>query len=91
MFCPACDTQNGAMATHCFQCRTQLILPEQDRSPEVKALVRTMDYRIYGGIGFAAFFAIGFVVLQSASAAIVLGFIGGALGRYIANRKSKGF
>lgn len=89
MFCPTCQTQNDPMSVHCFQCRTQLIFPEQDRSPEVKALVRKMDYRIYGGIGSAAFFVIGFVVFQSVGTAIIIGFVGGVLGRYIATRKSE--
>lgn len=75
------------MSAHCFQCRTQLIFLEQDRTPEVKAFVRKMDYRIYGGLGFLAFLVIGFVVFQSADTAILLGFVGGVLGRYIASRK----
>ena len=91
MFCPTCNTQNGAMETHCFQCRTQLILPEQDRSPEVKAVVRSMDARIYSGVGFGVFFVIGFILLRNAGAGFFLGFIGGMLGRYIASRKSQGF
>jgi hypothetical protein len=90
MFCPACNTQNSAMATHCFQCRTQLILLEQDRSPEVKSTMRKMDYRIYGGIGFAVFSAIGFVVFQSGFAAVFFGFAGGVIGRYIVHQKAKG-
>ena len=77
------------MSVHCFQCRTQLIFLEQDRAPEVKKLERKMDYRIHGGIGSAAFFVIGFAVFQSVGTALLIGFIGGVLGRYIAGRKSK--
>ncbi len=90
MFCPVCNTQNNAMATHCFQCRTQLIVPQQDRSPEVKAVVRNMELRIYTAVGFGVFLAIGFVFLQSAGASIFLGLVGGMLGRYIANRNATG-
>ena len=77
------------MAMHCFQCRTQLIFPEQERSPEVKAVVRRMDGRIYSGIGFWVLCVLGYVVFQHAGAAIFFGLIGGALGRFIASRKAK--
>jgi hypothetical protein len=90
VFCPACNTQNNAMATHCFQCRTQLIFPEQERSPEVKAVVRQMDSRIYGGMGFGVCCVIGYLVFQHAGGAVFLGFVGGGLGRYIASRKARG-
>jgi len=75
------------MATHGFQCRTQLILPPQDRAPEVKTVVRHMDGRMYGGVGFAAFFGLGILIFQHAGVAMLLGFIGSLLGRYLASRK----
>lgn len=90
MFCPSCNTQNDAMAIRCFQCHTQLILPEQDRAPEVKALVRGMNSRLYGAVGFVAFCVIGMLIFQNAVIASVMGIIGGALGRYIASQEDKG-
>ena len=86
MFCPACNNQNDAMATHCYQCRTQLIVPSQDRAPEVKAVVRSMNSRMYGGIGFGIFFGIGLLIFERPGISVLLGFAGNLIGRYIANR-----
>jgi len=75
------------MAKHCFQCHTQLYVPPQERSPEVKAAVKSMDRRMYGGIGAIALFLVG-AGLFGATGAVCLGVVGGVLGRFVACKKS---
>ena len=89
MLCPACNTLNSAMAVRCIQCNTLLIPEAEGRSPEVEALVHSMDSRVYGGVGFLAGFFIAGAITQKIGPALLFGFVGGALGRYIAKRKTK--
>jgi len=87
MFCPVCNTQNPATGVHCFQCHTLLIASAEGRTPEVKEAVRSMDSRMYSGVGTMAGFLIGGFVFQSFGAALFAGIAGGVLGRFIARRE----
>ena len=89
MLCPACNTLNAAMAVRCIQCNTLLIPEAEGRSPEVKDVVRAMDSRVYGWVGFFIGFFIAGVATQKIGPALLFGFVGGMLGRYIARQKAK--
>jgi len=89
MLCPACNTMNSAMTVRCIQCNTLLIPEAEGRAPEVKAVVRSMNSRFYGWVGFLAGFFIAGIATQKLGPSLLLGFVGSVLGRYIARRQAK--
>lgn len=89
MTCPVCNTQNSAMTVRCMQCHTLLIHSAEERAPQVKAFVSSMDTRMYSGIGSLACFVLAGLIFQNAGVAIFSGIVGGMLGRIVAKLKAK--